>query len=111
VTQHFYGRALSLRCRLEETILRFWLLFVAAVPGVLAGLWLLYTVVSRLAAAVLGCVIVGYCTFAFASSHFHLPANLEKPLSPVVGFVTGLINGLTGSQIIPVLPLSPVIKP
>jgi hypothetical protein len=33
-----------------------------------------------------------------------MPARLEKPLAPVTGLATGIVNGLTGSQLMPVLP-------
>ena len=33
-----------------------------------------------------------------------MPARLERPLGPPSGFLTGVINGLTGSQVMPSLP-------
>lgn len=88
----------------RETVQRFWLLFVTAVPGVLIGLWLLATIDVGIAAAALGCVLVGYCIFALYKPDIRLPTRLERPLAPVVGLSTGIVNGLTGSQVMPVLP-------
>lgn len=88
----------------KETVWRFWPLFLMALPGVVIGLWLLNSVDARSAAAVLGIVLVAYCIFALANPHLRLPAGLEKPLAPFVGFATGILNGLTGSQVMPVLP-------
>ena len=88
----------------RETLRRFWPLFLAALPGVAAGLWLLDTVDVRMSAAVLGVVLAGYCLFALANPHLMLPSALERPLAPLVGLLTGLINGVTGSQVMPVLP-------
>ena len=88
----------------KETVSRFWPLFLTALPGVVLGLWLLDSVDGKLAAAVLGLVLVAYCLFALANPHLRLPTNLEKPLAPLVGFSTGIFNGLTGSQVMPVLP-------
>ena len=88
----------------RETLRRFWPLFLAALPGVAIGLWLLDTVDARVSAAVLGVVLVGYCLFALANPHLALPQALQRPLAPVAGLLTGLINGVTGSQVMPVLP-------
>ncbi|MEM8971536.1 MAG: sulfite exporter TauE/SafE family protein, partial [Pseudomonadota bacterium] len=52
----------------------------------------------------LGVVLVAYCLFALANPNLRLAANLEKPLAPIIGFTTGILNGLTGSQVMPVLP-------
>lgn len=88
----------------KETVSRFWPLFLMALPGVVLGLWLLDSLDGKLAAAVLGLVLVAYCLFALANPHLKLPSNLEKPLAPFIGFTTGIFNGLTGSQVMPVLP-------
>ena len=88
----------------RETVSRFWPLFLMALPGVILGLWLLNSIDGKLAAAVLGLVLVAYCIFALANPHLKLPSTLEKPLAPLVGFTTGIFNGLTGSQVMPVLP-------
>ena len=88
----------------KETVWRFWPLFVMALPGVVIGLWLLDSIDAKLAAAVLGLVLVTYCIFALANPHLRLPTGLEKPLAPFVGFATGILNGMTGSQVMPVLP-------
>ncbi len=88
----------------KETVSRFWPLFLLALPGVVLCLCLIDSVDGRLAAAVLGIVLGVYCLFALANPHLRLPAQLEKPLAPFVGFTTGTLNGLTGSQVMPVLP-------
>ena len=63
------------------------------------GLWLLDTLAPQLAAAILGIVLFAYCVFALARPDLRLPEPLEKPLAPVVGVSTGVLNGLTGSQV------------
>ncbi len=88
----------------RETVRRFWPLFLAALPGVAGGLWLLGRIDARLSAAVLGVVLVGYCLFALANPNLTLRPAWQRPAAPVVGLLTGLVNGLTGSQVMPVLP-------
>ena len=57
-----------------------------------------------MAAAVLGVVLIVYGLFALKTPNLTMPARLEKPLAPVTGLATGIVNGLTGSQLMPVLP-------
>lgn len=88
----------------RESIRRFWPMLIAGMIGVAAGLALLTWMETRIAAAVLGVVLIVYGLFALKTPDLSLPAHLEKPLGPVTGLVTGIINGLTGSQLMPVLP-------
>ena len=86
------------------TIRRFWPMLLATLPGLILGLWLLGSVDGDSAGVVLGCVLIAYCAFAFLNPDTRLPRHLEKPLAPVSGFLTGMINGVTGSQVMPSMP-------
>jgi uncharacterized membrane protein YfcA len=88
----------------QETVRRFWPMFLAQIPGIFVGLWLLIWLDSGLAAAILGCVLIVYCMFAFAKPNFHLRSKIAQVLRVPCGFLTGSVNGLTGSQVIPVMP-------
>lgn len=88
----------------RESIRRFWPMLVAGMIGVVVGLALLTWMETRLAAAVLGVVLIVYGLFALKTPNLTLPPRYEKPLGPVTGLATGVINGLTGSQLMPVLP-------
>lgn len=88
----------------RESLRRFWPMLVAAMIGVVIGLALLTWMETRLAAAALGGVLVVYGLFALRTPNLTLPPHLEKPLGPVTGLLTGIVNGLTGSQLMPVLP-------
>ena len=90
--------------RFRETTSRFWPMFLATVPGLLLGLWLLAEVDGALMGAVLGVVLVIYVAFAYANPEMRLRTGLEKPLQPISGFLTGLVNGTTGSQVMPSMP-------
>ncbi len=88
----------------RETVRRFWPLCLAALPGITLGVMLLVWIDPRAAGAVLGAVLAGYAAFALARPALGLPARLERPLQWPVGFVNGAVNGLTGSQVMPLLP-------
>lgn len=87
-----------------ETVRRFWPLFLGALPGLAVGLWLLTWVDQAHAGAVLGLVLIGYGAFTRANPHLRLPPRLVRPLAVPTGLLTGTVNGLTGSQVMPVLP-------
>lgn len=88
----------------RESLHRFWPLIVAGMIGVVIGLMLLTWLETRMAAAVLGIVLIVYGIFALKTPNLTMAPRLEKPLAPVTGLATGIINGLTGSQLMPVLP-------
>ena len=86
------------------TVRRFWPMLVATLPGLLVGLWLLGSVDGAIAGAVLGAVLLVFVAFTWARPEMRLPAQLERPLQPISGALTGLVNGITGSQVMPSMP-------
>lgn len=88
----------------SATIRRFWPMLLATLPGLVLGLWLLGSVDGPTAGAVLGVLLIAYCAFAFAKPDLQLPPHLERPLAPISGFLTGTLNGITGSQVMPSMP-------
>lgn len=89
----------------RATVRRFWPLYLAAVPGVLCGLALLVWVDGPRAGAVLGAVLALYALYALRRPDYQLAPRWQGPAVQVpVGLATGTINGLTGSQVMPVLP-------
>ncbi len=88
----------------RETVRRFWPLYSALVPGIIVGLALLDRIDGITAAAVLGGVLCAYSAYAMTGRQGHLPDAWERPLSMPVGFLTGMVNGVTGTQVMPLLP-------
>lgn len=88
----------------RPTMRRFWAMLAATAPGVVLGLWLLGGADGALAGAALGVALMAYCAFAVARPDIRLPDRLERPLGPISGFLTGTVNGLTGSQVMPSMP-------
>ena len=90
--------------QLGPTLKRFWPMFLATLPGLILGLWFLGSVDGATAGAVLGAVLMAWCAFSFTNPDVRLPERLERPLAPISGFLTGLFNGITGSQVMPSMP-------
>ena len=79
-------------------------MLLATVPGLIIGLWALALVDGRLAGGVLGVVLILWCLFSYAKPELRLPNRWERICSPISGFLTGLVNGVTGSQVMPSMP-------
>ena len=93
--------------RFLEVLRRFWMVYASALPGLALGLWLLGSVESAVARICLGVVLLGYGLWglwARPQSELTLPAGPAQVLAAPAGFATGIVNGLTGSQVMPVLP-------
>ena len=88
----------------RSTLSQFWLLYASALPGLVIGLSLLSALDLGHSTAVLGAVLIVYCTLALARPDFRIAMHLAQPLSALVGLANGIVNGLTGSQVMPVLP-------
>lgn len=82
----------------------YWPLYLAFVPGVALGLILLAMTNDRATTAVLGGVLIAYVAFALARPTFRTaPLSARRLLMPV-GLINGAVNGVTGSQVMPVVP-------
>lgn len=88
----------------KETVLRFWPMLLATLPGLVLGLWAFSIVDGKQAGGALGVILLLWCAFSLAKPDLQVPMRLEKTLSPISGFFTGLVNGVTGSQVMPSVP-------
>ncbi len=90
--------------RLKQSIRRFWLLYLSAFPGIYAGVFILNMVGNYAAKIILGILSIAYSILILLKIEISIPENKEKLLSIPVGLTNGFLNGLTGTQIIPMLP-------
>ena len=88
----------------QASVERFWPLVLSAAASVFAGLWALTRMESENAAAVLGVVLLMYVGFALTNARFQLTEARTRKLEPAIGAATGFVNGLTGSQVMPLIP-------
>lgn len=92
------------------TVARFWPLLLTLFPGLAFGLWMLSKIDGNLASGILGLAVILWIGFSLAKPNLILSAHLERPLMPIIGLVTGTINGVTGSQVMPVVPFLMMLK-
>lgn len=83
---------------------RFWLLYLSAVPGLLLGVWLLGNYSNHIPKAVLGTTMIMYSFWGLRNGVLRLSLAQEKRYRLPIGLLSGLVNGMTGSQIMPIMP-------
>ena len=88
----------------RATLIQFRLMYAAAPVGIFIGLALLMWLDPTISSAILGLVLIIYGVITITQPAFKLPTALARRLEIPVGFTTGLVNGVTGSQVMPVLP-------
>ena len=88
----------------RATLIQFRLMYAAAPVGIFIGLALLMGLDPTISSAILGLVLIIYGVITITQPAFRLPTALARRLEIPVGFTTGLVNGVTGSQVMPVLP-------
>lgn len=89
---------------LASTLRTFAPLYVAMLPGIGAGIWLLGIVDTKQAVMVLGISIIAYAAFSLMRPQILLPQRLAHLLQVPVGLANGVLTGLTGSQVMPMVP-------
>lgn len=88
----------------KSTILRFWPMLLATIPGLILGLWVLSEIKEDMAKVVFGLVLLLWCGFSLLKPDLRLTDGRERYFAPISGICTGIINGLTGSQVMPAIP-------
>ena len=94
----FSGRELT------GVLMRFRLLYAGILPGIACGTALLGLVDTAIATHGLALLTLVYVVLAIAKPQLSLPARLEQPLALPAGLLNGVLTGLTGSQIVPLVP-------
>ncbi|MCX7365644.1 MAG: sulfite exporter TauE/SafE family protein [Alphaproteobacteria bacterium] len=88
-----------------RTILRRqWPLIVPLAISLYLTMWLVGQKGPNWAFLVLALVLIVYSGLGLLRIRLHIHADLEKPLAPVIGVVSGFVAGLVGVPIIPLMP-------
>lgn len=85
-------------------IKRLWVMMLGIMIGTLAGSWLLISANTVYASVGLGAALIIYALHGLFVKPLSVPTRFERPLSPVIGLATGLINGGTGVFTLPAVP-------
>lgn len=83
---------------------RFWPFYAAIMPGIALGVALFAAIDSRVAAQALGALTIAYCVLALARPEMSISSQTGRLLAVPAGFVNGFLTGLTGAQVLPLLP-------
>ncbi len=89
---------------LVETVRRFRTLYASMVPGIAVGIALLVWINQAVAVKTLGVLIVGYVAWTLLRPRMQLSRAAAFRLQLPVGFLNGMLTGLTGSQVMPLFP-------
>jgi uncharacterized membrane protein YfcA len=83
---------------------RQWPLIVPLAVTLYLTMWLIGRKAPDWAFLVLAAVLVGYSVLGLFRIRLHIHADLEKPLAPAIGVVSGVVAGLVGVPVIPLMP-------
>ena len=83
---------------------RQWPLIVPLAIALYLTMWLVGQKGPNWAFLVLAAVLILYSGLGLLRIRLHIHADLEKPLAPVIGVVSGFVAGLVGVPIIPLMP-------
>lgn len=83
---------------------RLWPMMLGIMVGTVASTGLLVQVDPRWSGIALGIALIAYATYALRARAAFVPVRWERPLSPLVGVVTGVVTGATGVFTIPAVP-------
>jgi len=90
--------------RFVEALKRFWPLYLSALPGLMLGIWFLSSTQEEAPKAVLGLSMLLYGLWGLRKGIVQLSSHHEKRLKVPVGLLSGMVNGATGSQLMPIMP-------
>jgi uncharacterized membrane protein YfcA len=83
---------------------RFATMMAGIALGTFAGIGLLAGGSGHLASIALGSVLAMYGVIGLTSARFRVTRSSEVWLSPVIGFITGMLTGATGIFVVPAVP-------
>lgn len=90
--------------RIVRSVKRFWLLYISAFPGLYIGVHLLSTLGNQVSRMAIGVSAIIYSILMLFNIELSVPRGREKYFSVPIGFINGVVNGFTGTQVMPMLP-------
>jgi len=83
---------------------RQWPLIVPLGVALYLTMWTVGRKAPDWAFLVLAIVLVAYSVLGLFRIRLHIHADLEKPLAPVIGVISGFVAGVVGVPVIPLMP-------
>ena len=83
---------------------RQWPLIAPLAVTLYLTMWLVGQKGPNWAFLVLAAVLVAYSALGLLRIRLHIHADLEKPLAPVIGVVSGFVAGVVGVPVVPLMP-------
>ena len=87
--------------RLRSIVYRLWPLLSLAFVGCWVGTWILAHAEPGPLSALLGIALSLYAAFGLVAPPLPRPGRLEAALSPIIGFVAGVMAGMVGGFLMP----------
>lgn len=88
----------------RQIVRRQWPLILPLTVVLYLTVWLVGQKGPGWAFLVLGTVLIIYSTLGLLRIRLTIHADLEKPLAPVIGLVSGFVAGVVGVPIVPLMP-------
>lgn len=88
----------------KKIVRRQWPLILPMVVTLLLTMWLIGRKTPQWAFLVLATILVIYSGLGLFRIRLHIHADLEKPLAPVIGVISGIVAGLIGVPVVPLMP-------
>ncbi|HSI00480.1 MAG TPA: sulfite exporter TauE/SafE family protein [Reyranella sp.] len=90
--------------RFQAIVRRQWPLIVPLVAVLYVTMWQVGRKGPEWAFLVLAVVLVVYSALGLFRIRVQIHADLEKPLAPVIGMVSGFVAGIVGVPVVPLMP-------
>jgi len=90
--------------RLLALLKRLWSVLASMAVGIWFATAALAMADTSILAALLGATLVVYAIVGLTTPGLPEPGGMEPAISPIVGGTTGVLAGLTGSTVIPIVP-------
>ena len=88
----------------REALGKFSTMYLASLPGLAVGIWLLVAPEGNIAKLVLGILLAVYGIWGLINPTYTLSEAVGRRLRAPTGLLTGVLSGLTGVAVMPVAP-------
>jgi uncharacterized membrane protein YfcA len=88
----------------KKIVRRQWPLILPMVVTLFVTMWLIGRTTPQWAFFVLASILVIYGGLGLLRIRLHIHADLEKPFAPVIGLISGVVAGLIGVPVVPLMP-------